>query len=50
MSDVRALPEDQGLCQYADAFETNDVDLALLPKLTADDIKDLGIESVGHPH
>ncbi len=37
-----------GLERYAAAFLENDVDAKLLPNLTADDLKDLGITSVGH--
>jgi class 3 adenylate cyclase/predicted ATPase len=41
---LRAL----GLERYEAAFRENDVDAELLPNLTADDLKDLGITSVGH--
>jgi hypothetical protein len=34
--------------QYAPAFEQNHIAPELLPELTADDLKDLGIASVGH--
>jgi len=37
-----------GFEQYARAFEENHVRHDLLPSLTADDLKDLGIASVGH--
>ena len=37
-----------GLAQYEAAFRDNDVDEAVLPKLTVDDLKDLGVVSVGH--
>ena len=37
-----------GLGQYEAAFRDNDVDLGLLPSLTADDLRDLGVASVGH--
>ena len=37
-----------GLGQYEAAFRENDVDVELLPNLTADDLRDLGITSVGH--
>ena len=37
-----------GLERYAATFRENDVDARLLPNLTADDLKDLGITSVGH--
>ena len=41
---LRAL----GLERYEAAFRENDVDAELLPDLTADDLKDLGVTSVGH--
>ena len=41
---LRAL----GLEQYEAAFRENDVDTELLPNLTADDLKDLGVTLVGH--
>src|SRR5215510_12257254 len=37
-----------GLEQYEAAFRKNDIGSDLLPSLTADDLKDLGITSVGH--
>ena len=37
-----------GLEQYEAAFRDNAIDEALLPTLTAQDLKDLGIVSVGH--
>ncbi len=33
-----------GLEQYADAFAENGVDLNLLPELTNEDLKDLGVD------
>src|SRR5262245_24356325 len=37
-----------GLEQYASAFEHNAIDAGVLPELTADDLKDLGVSLVGH--
>ena len=37
-----------GLAQYAAAFRENDITEALLPKLTGEDLKDLGVATVGH--
>src|SRR3954452_6611522 len=37
-----------GLEQYEPAFRANAIDDAVLPKLTADDLKDLGVALVGH--
>ena len=41
---LRAL----GLERYEAAFRENDVDAELLPNLTADDLKELGVTSIGH--
>lgn len=40
--------EELGLGAYADAFEANDIDWEILPELTNDDLKDLGMDLVGH--
>jgi len=37
-----------GLEQYEAAFRENDVSAMVLPSLTAEDLKDLGVTSVGH--
>jgi hypothetical protein len=37
-----------GLNQYEAAFRENSIDLEVLGKLTSDDLKELGIASVGH--
>ena len=37
-----------GLTQYAEAFRANDIDGKLLSRLTNDDLKDLGVASLGH--
>ena len=37
-----------GLGQYEDVFRDNGVDGAVLPKLTADDLKEMGVAGVGH--
>jgi class 3 adenylate cyclase len=34
--------------QYEDAFRKNDIDVAILPSLTASDLRELGVASVGH--
>ena len=45
--DVRQWLEDLGLGEYADAFEENAVDSDVLPSLTNDDLKDIGVTAVG---
>jgi class 3 adenylate cyclase len=37
-----------GLEQYEPAFRTNEIDERVLPSLTAEDLKDLGVNLVGH--
>jgi class 3 adenylate cyclase len=37
-----------GLGEYESAFRDNEIDGAVLPKLTVDDLKDLGVAAVGH--
>ena len=37
-----------GLEQYEDAFRDNEIDWKVLPSLTADDLKEIGVVPVGH--
>ena len=37
-----------GLAQYEAAFRENEIDTEILPHLTAEDLKELGVASVGH--
>jgi hypothetical protein len=37
-----------GLAQYEEAFQKNAVDARVLPELTGDDLKELGVTAVGH--
>ena len=46
--DVAVWLRSLGLEQYAAAFGGNDITEAVLPELTAEDLKDLGVDSVGH--
>jgi class 3 adenylate cyclase len=39
---------DLGLEQYAPAFRDNDIDGKVLRRLTGDDLRDLGVTSIGH--
>lgn len=45
--DLKAWLESIGLGEYAPSFEANHVDAALLPCLTSEDLRELGIASVG---
>ena len=46
--DISAWLRELGLERYEEAFRDNDVDAKVLPHLTAEDLKDIGITSVGH--
>jgi class 3 adenylate cyclase len=46
--DVRDFLRKLDLAQYESAFRDNLIDSRVLPKLTADDLKDLGVTIVGH--
>ena len=46
--DIAAWLRDLGLERYAEAFRDNEVDAEVLPKLTAGDLRDIGITAVGH--
>ena len=46
--DVEDWLRNLGLEQYAAAFRDNEVDAGLLPSLSAEDLKDLGVSLVGH--
>jgi class 3 adenylate cyclase/tetratricopeptide (TPR) repeat protein len=48
MMDVGSWLRDLGLEKYEAAFRENEIDETVLPSLTADDLKDLGIGIVGH--
>src|SRR5919106_2609992 len=46
--DVSTWLRDLGLEDYLEAFQANDIDAEVLPRLTADDLIALGIASIGH--
>src|SRR5215472_8149815 len=45
--DIAAWLRGLGLDEYEPAFRDNRIDAAILPKLTGEDLKDLGIARVG---
>src|SRR6516164_2973370 len=45
---IAAWLDGLGLGQYAQAFHDNEIDERVLPSLTAEDLKDLGVQLVGH--
>jgi class 3 adenylate cyclase/predicted ATPase len=46
--DISAWLRDLGLERYEAAFRDNEIDWSLVPKLRADDLKDIGVAAVGH--
>jgi class 3 adenylate cyclase/predicted ATPase len=46
--DVAAWLQGLGLERYSSAFRDNEIDERVLPSLTAEDLKDLGVTLVGH--
>jgi class 3 adenylate cyclase len=46
--DIGGWLRELGLGQYEAVFRDNAVDGAILPKLTADDLKEIGVAAVGH--
>jgi class 3 adenylate cyclase len=46
--DIAEWLRDLGLAEYEPAFRENAIDAAILPELTADDLRDLGVNLVGH--
>jgi class 3 adenylate cyclase/predicted ATPase len=45
---IRRWLEDKNLGKYAEAFEENYIELADLPELSEDDLKELGVVAMGH--
>ena len=45
---IRQWLEHLGLTQYADAFLSNHIDVELLPQITDQVLKDIGVASAGH--
>ncbi len=45
----RSWLQNLGLEQYEAAFRENDVDAEVLPTLTADELKDIGVSSIRPP-
>jgi class 3 adenylate cyclase/predicted ATPase len=48
MSDIPEWLDGLGLGEYADAFEKNEITLDLARDLNNDDLKDLGVDAIGH--
>jgi hypothetical protein len=48
MMDIGDWLRGLGLERYEQAFRENEIDLRVLPELTADDLKELGVAAIGH--
>ena len=46
--DIGAWLRGLGLERYEQAFRDNEIDQRILPELTADDLKELGVGAIGH--
>lgn len=46
--DIRDWLKDLGLETYIDAFVDNDIDFEVLTELTGDDLREIGVTSIGH--
>ena len=46
--DIDAWLRGIGLAQYAELFRSNDIDLATLRQVTVEDLKEIGVASLGH--
>jgi len=46
--DIEAWLQGLGLQRYAPAFRDNEIDWEVLPKLTSEDLKEIGVAAVGH--
>jgi hypothetical protein len=46
--DLAGWLQSLGLERYAAIFRQNEIDETVLPTLTTEDLKDLGVKSVGH--
>jgi len=48
MTEIAFWLQKLGLGQYVQGFAENDIDFRVLPNLTDQDLKDLGVASLGH--
>ena len=46
--DVTAWLRSLGLERYVPAFSDNEIDWEVLPKLTSEDLRELGVAAIGH--
>src|ERR1700694_30902 len=46
--DIEAWLQDLGLERYVSAFRDNEIDEEVLPKLTSEDLREIGVAAIGH--
>jgi len=46
--DIEAWLKGLGLERYAPAFRDNEIDWEVLPKLTSEDLREIGVAAIGH--
>jgi class 3 adenylate cyclase/predicted ATPase len=46
--DIEAWLQGLGLARYVPAFRDNEIDWAVLPKLTSEDLREIGVVAIGH--
>src|SRR5215472_7828444 len=46
--DIAAWLRDLGLERYVSAFRENEIDWEVLPKLTSEDLREIGVAAIGH--
>ena len=46
--DIEAWLQDLGLERYVPVFRDNEIDWEVLPRLTSEDLREIGVVAVGH--
>src|SRR5436853_3593078 len=46
--DIAAWLQGLGLERYVPAFRDNEIDWGILPKLTSEDLREIGVAAIGH--
>ena len=46
--DIAAWLQSQGLERYVTAFRDNEIDWEVLPRLTSEDLREIGVAAIGH--
>jgi hypothetical protein len=46
--DIATWLQDLGLERYVPAFHDNEIDWEVLPKLTSEDLREIGVAAIGH--